>query len=76
MSRAQLVVLLLVGVFAAACSSEAKHLAKGQTLTYQYTAFNQVDRAMGILLGAGVRAFTNIGAAFIQASPIRTRKGG
>ena len=47
MSRALLVVLLLVGVFAAACSSGAKHSAtsggRGQALTYQYIAFNQLD---------------------------------
>ena len=42
MSRALLVVLL-VGVFAAACSSEAKYLAKRQALTYQYTTFDQLD---------------------------------
>src|SRR6476659_7123717 len=44
MSRASLLVVwLLVGVFATACSSGGKHLAKRQTLTYQYTAFNQLD---------------------------------
>ena len=43
MSRALPVVLLLVGVFTAACSSGAKHFAKRQALTYQYTAFNQLD---------------------------------
>ena len=43
MSRALLVALLLVGVLAAACSSGEKHSAKSQVLTYQYTAFNQLD---------------------------------
>jgi len=43
MRRALPVVLLLVGVFAAACSSGDKHSAKRQALTYQYTAFDQLD---------------------------------
>src|ERR1700741_3024402 len=43
MSRALLVTSLLVGVFAAACSSGPKHSAKGQTLIYQYAAFDQLD---------------------------------
>jgi oligopeptide transport system substrate-binding protein len=43
MSRALPVVLLLVGVFAAACSSGDKDSAKRQALTYQYTAFDQLD---------------------------------
>jgi ABC-type oligopeptide transport system substrate-binding subunit len=40
------VALLLVGFLAAACSSGAKQSTsggEGQTLTYQYTAFNQLD---------------------------------
>jgi oligopeptide transport system substrate-binding protein len=43
MRRALPVVLLLVGVFAAACSSGDKDSAKRQALTYQYTAFDQLD---------------------------------
>src|SRR6478672_8776478 len=43
MSRPVLVVLLLVGMVAGACSSEAKQLAKTRALTYQYTAFDQLD---------------------------------
>ena len=45
--RAPLVVFLLVGVLAAACSSGAKDSAtsggEGQALTYQYTGFDQLD---------------------------------
>ena len=40
--RAPLVVLLLVGLLAGGCASEAKH-RRAQTLTYQYTAFDQLD---------------------------------
>lgn len=43
MSRALPLVLLLVGMLTAACSSGAKHLATRQALTYQYTAFDQLD---------------------------------
>jgi len=42
MSRTLLLVSLLVGVLAPACSSGAKP-AKRQILTYQYTAFDQLD---------------------------------
>jgi ABC-type oligopeptide transport system substrate-binding subunit len=45
--RAPLVVALLVGVFAAACSSGGEDPAtpggKRQSLTYQYTAFDSLD---------------------------------
>src|SRR6478672_847975 len=43
MSRPVLVVLLLVGMVAGACSSEAKQLAKTRALTYQYTTFDELD---------------------------------
>jgi oligopeptide transport system substrate-binding protein len=43
MSRALLVVLLLVGVLASGCFSGEERSAKRQTLTYLYPAFDQLD---------------------------------
>jgi oligopeptide transport system substrate-binding protein len=41
--RAPLVVLLLAGLLAGACSSGAKPAAREQALTYQYLPFDQLD---------------------------------
>ena len=43
MRRAPLVILLLVGALTAACWSGTTQSAERQTLTYQYTAFDQLD---------------------------------